>query len=722
MQECPVCGACYDSPLTVCPSDEAPLEETFSGPRVIDGKYRIEQRLGYGGMGVVYRARHLILQRPFALKLIRQRVAGNDRFLTHFRREAEALGQLEHPHIVDVSDFGVDARDGGIAYLVMEYLDGITLDDRCGDGALAGREALPLLDDVARAVDFAHARGFLHRDLKPSNVFLARAAGETSQVKVLDFGLSRRESDVIARRETPIPRPSSPMPADDDVTAPLDDLIAYAHTTVLPAQTPEGGVVGTMGYIAPELLAGKRSGRSADLYAFGVLVYRVLTGRLPYDAFGVEYLDRQMRSDASPPSAHGLDPELDAPMLALLSRNPDARPATATGAMHAIRDALARAEMRRWRAREVPRRAIAASILGIICALLTFPLLRVSTFDALEGKTTDVRFALMPERAPDPHIAVVLFDEATTRADRLTISERADEFGRVINRAFERGVRSVAIDLLLPPRWGESRPFAELLLRHSDAITLAAQSTADGVVIGTEPLSGLITAALGAEKTAAMFGFAELDVDADGVTREGRLSFRDARQRTWPSFAAHAAARVARVPAIDRTTFPMDWRTDPRHYRTISWKDFEPLLETNSEAFRSTLLIVGGAFTGSGDEMHRSPRGRIAGPLLQAASIDTIVEGLPLRRTPPWLAACVIALAAAAIAFVMLTRRRMALALFVAIAIAVAIVAVAAMLARFALLLVPVAVPLALVAAALAGSAALRAIMANFPSDGASAK
>jgi CHASE2 domain-containing sensor protein len=342
--------------------------------------------------------------------------------------------------------------------------------------------------------------------------------------------------------------------------------------------------------------------------------------------------------------------------------------------------------------------------------------MRTAALDALEGKTADARFALMPEREPDPRIAVVLFDEATTRADRLTISDRADEFGSVLNAAFDRGVRSVAIDLLLPPRWSESRPFAELLLRHHDAITLAAQSTADGVVIGTEPLAGLITAALGPEKTAAMFGFAELDVDADGVTREGRLSFTDAQRRTWPSFAAHAAAQYAgsRVPP-SRASFPIDWRTDPRHYRTISWKDFEHLLERDGESFRGTLLLVGGAFTGSGDELHRSPRGRVAGPLLQATAIDTIAAGLPIRSAPPFVAAIVTAFAAAWIAFLMLTRPRMTQALSVAAFVAIAIVLAAALLARFALMLFPVAVPLLVVLLALAGSGAIRAIMADFP-------
>jgi serine/threonine-protein kinase len=120
---------CWDDDAEICSYDDARLQATFVGPTILDGKYRLDQRLGQGGMGVVYRARHLALQKPFALKLIS--TGGDKAFLTRFRLEAEVLGKLQHPNIVAVTDFGIDTRGGGCPYLVMEYLEGSTLADHC---------------------------------------------------------------------------------------------------------------------------------------------------------------------------------------------------------------------------------------------------------------------------------------------------------------------------------------------------------------------------------------------------------------------------------------------------------------------------------------------------------------------------------------------------------------------------------------------------------------
>src|SRR5688572_15524260 len=125
MTECPRCGQCWDDGVADCPADGGPLTVAFAGAATIDGKYRLERRLGEGGMGVVYRARHLGIGRTFAVKVMRSRHPG---FLAaRFPQEARALGTVRHPSIVDVSDSGLDPRNGGLPYLVMEYLEGRTL-------------------------------------------------------------------------------------------------------------------------------------------------------------------------------------------------------------------------------------------------------------------------------------------------------------------------------------------------------------------------------------------------------------------------------------------------------------------------------------------------------------------------------------------------------------------------------------------------------------------
>ena len=191
MRECPTCSVCYDDAEELCPHDGAALTPTLDGALLVDGKYRLEKRLSQGGMGVVYLARHLDLQRLFALKLIRSTGGWKAPQLARFRLEAETLGRLKHPGIVDVTDFGVDPRAGGLPYLVMERLEGTTLLERCRSrGRLSLDEALPILAAVGRAVDFAHDQDVLHRDLKPDNVFLS-GNGDGLVVKLLDFGLAR---------------------------------------------------------------------------------------------------------------------------------------------------------------------------------------------------------------------------------------------------------------------------------------------------------------------------------------------------------------------------------------------------------------------------------------------------------------------------------------------------------------------------------------------------
>ena len=223
LAECERCGRCYDGATAVCAHDGQTLTKT-RGTILINGRYRLESRLGRGGMGTVYVAMDTALERPVAVKVIRDDVASPLDLASRFRREARAAASFAHPHVVRVYDFGVERS--GRPFLVMELLEGSTLRERLASGASMDRsEALQILRGVCSALAAAHARALVHRDLKPENIFLQRHASGIVP-KVLDFGLAKARHG----EQTP------------------------AGSTVL--GTSAGMLVGTLEYMAPEQVAG----------------------------------------------------------------------------------------------------------------------------------------------------------------------------------------------------------------------------------------------------------------------------------------------------------------------------------------------------------------------------------------------------------------------------------------------------------------------------------
>jgi serine/threonine-protein kinase len=218
-------------------------DPSFIG-RCFEGRYRIEAQLGDGGVGRVYRARHLRLDRPVALKVLRKQ--HNELWVSRqrFEREARALGQLSHPHIVAVTDSGMDAD---VPFLVMELLEGRDLASLLRGGALpprlACRYALELLEGLA----FVHQHGLVHRDIKPGNVFLERLEPGAERVKLLDFGLARL---VIPNNDASVSR--------------------------------YGEMLGTPAYMAPEQITAERVDARSDVYAVGLLLFEMIVGRRPF--------------------------------------------------------------------------------------------------------------------------------------------------------------------------------------------------------------------------------------------------------------------------------------------------------------------------------------------------------------------------------------------------------------------------------------------------------
>jgi eukaryotic-like serine/threonine-protein kinase len=205
-----------------------------SGTRL--GPYEILSPLGAGGMGEVYRARDTRLERDVAVKVLPENLIADADALARFEREAKSVAALSHPNILAIHDFG---RDRGIAYAVMELLEGDTLRERLDGGPIPQRKALDYALQVAQGLAAAHDRGIIHRDLKPQNVFLTR----DGLVKILDFGL-------VARRPVDATRPSN---ADN-------------------ALTQQGTIIGTVGYMSPEQVRGAAADHRSDIFSLGALL------------------------------------------------------------------------------------------------------------------------------------------------------------------------------------------------------------------------------------------------------------------------------------------------------------------------------------------------------------------------------------------------------------------------------------------------------------------
>jgi serine/threonine protein kinase len=275
------------------------------------GPYRIVKKLGEGGMGSVYVAQHSLLGRRAAIKVLLPALSSQREIVDRFFNEARATTAVTDPGIVQVFDFGFDAERG--AYIVMELLDGESLEARLRRGAISVADALRLTRQVAGSLAAAHARGIVHRDLKPDNIFIVRDAeaqgGE--RPKILDFGIAKLSA------------------ADGDRT-----------------RTRTGMVMGTPIYMSPEQCRGAGAiDHRADIYSLGCVLYHLLAGRPPFDFEGIgEIISAHLREPPTPPSlyAPGLPPAIEGIVLRCLEKNPDDRFASMTELQLACESQLAK--------------------------------------------------------------------------------------------------------------------------------------------------------------------------------------------------------------------------------------------------------------------------------------------------------------------------------------------------------------------------------------------
>ncbi|HZI10704.1 MAG TPA: serine/threonine-protein kinase [Myxococcus sp.] len=286
-------------------------------------KYRVEALIGEGGMGKVYRARQLALDKMVVLKVLRHTLLSDERTVARFQREAKAASRLNHPNSISVLDFG-QAEDGAL-FIAMEYVAGQDLHQILSrEWPLPEARVVRIISQVLSALSDAHGAGVIHRDLKPENIMVEQRRNEPDFVKVLDFGIAK-------------------------ITDSTDDG---------PALTRAGFVCGTPEYMSPEQARGSTLDPRSDLYAVGVILYQLMTGLLPFESdSAVGFATKHLTEEPPPPSRRRPDarisPGMEKLILRTLSKRPDDRPANAA----AFKAELLAVEKERRRGEAAPRRA-----------------------------------------------------------------------------------------------------------------------------------------------------------------------------------------------------------------------------------------------------------------------------------------------------------------------------------------------------------------------------
>jgi len=288
-----------------------PTVHTISGLPVLEGKYHLESRLGQGGMGVVYKARHAYLKTQLAIKVILPDLVGNDpQLVTRFRQEALAAAAIRHQNVVSVTDYGV--IDGSLPFLVMEYVEGESLHDLLArENVLSPERAFELMSAVCAGVGAAHHQGIVHRDLKPLNIMICSDKPNLSQaVKILDFGLAKIKSGEL-----------------------LGSFI-QAQTT---------GLMGSPYYMAPEQWADEEPDSRSDIYSLGVMLFQMLAGDVPFKGSSIPAIMKKHISDPPPTLASvgvSVSPELERAVLHTLQKDKTKRTSSVEELADELREAV----------------------------------------------------------------------------------------------------------------------------------------------------------------------------------------------------------------------------------------------------------------------------------------------------------------------------------------------------------------------------------------------
>lgn len=313
MKECPTCRCCFPDDINHCPDDGVETTLSIQGEPILDGRYQLEKRLGQGGMGVVYKARHIFLKTAHAIKIILPDLVGNDpNLVTRFRQEALAAAAIRHQNIIAVTDFGVVR--GTMPFLVMEFVQGKSLQDVMADeGAMPPMRAFEIIQPIAAGIAAAHRQGIVHRDLKPLNVMIQDGMPVNEGAKILDFGLAKIKSGEL-----------------------LGSFIA-AQTT---------GLMGSPFYMAPEQWSDDPPDARADIYSMGVMLFQMLSGEVPFKGSSIPaIMKKHLTNDVPSLASKGIEvpPQVEAVIRHALEKEPKYRTASADEFVGELRAAMATA-------------------------------------------------------------------------------------------------------------------------------------------------------------------------------------------------------------------------------------------------------------------------------------------------------------------------------------------------------------------------------------------
>jgi len=313
MKECPTCRNCFADDVNNCPDDGSETTASISGDPILDGRYQLEKRLGQGGMGVVYKARHIFLKTQHAIKVILPDLVGNDpNLVTRFRQEALAAAAIRHQNIIAVTDFGVVR--GTMPFLVMEFVQGKSLQDiMAEEGAMPPMRAFELMQPICAGIAAAHRQKIIHRDLKPLNVMIQEGVPISEGAKILDFGLAKIKSGEL-----------------------LGSFIA-AQTT---------GLMGSPFYMAPEQWSDDPPDARADIYSLGVMLYQMLSGEVPFKGSSIPaIMKKHLTLDVPTLASKGIEvpPQVEAVIRHALEKELNYRTPSADEFARELREAMAAA-------------------------------------------------------------------------------------------------------------------------------------------------------------------------------------------------------------------------------------------------------------------------------------------------------------------------------------------------------------------------------------------
>jgi formylglycine-generating enzyme required for sulfatase activity len=310
MKECPACKRCFPDEINHCPQDGDATTPSLFGETILDARYQLEKRLGQGGMGVVFQARHIFLKTSHAIKVILPDLVGNDPMLvTRFRQEALAAAAIRHQNIIAVTDFGVVR--GTMPFLVMEFVNGKSLQDILSEeGKMSPERALEFICAIGAGVGAAHRQNIVHRDLKPLNIMAQAGMSIAEGVKILDFGLAKIKSGEL-----------------------LGSFV----------QAKTSGLMGSPFYMAPEQWSDEEPDSRADVYSLGIILYQMLSGDVPFKGSSIPSIMKKHLT-LPPPSfkSVGVDvsPRVEAVVFHALEKEVEARTPTVEDFLTELRAAV----------------------------------------------------------------------------------------------------------------------------------------------------------------------------------------------------------------------------------------------------------------------------------------------------------------------------------------------------------------------------------------------